>query len=98
MATVKTNAVTNPMAIVVQRAFGTVFSGSVHSSARWRDASRPANMKQGVARPVKKVTPAGYPVLLSIVAQTYSAFCFSERTRQVIVMIINEASVRSTDL
>ena len=59
MATAKVNPVTNPMAMVVHRAFGTVFSGSVHSYARWREASRPANMKQGVAKPVRNVTPAG---------------------------------------
>lgn len=92
----KTNPVTKPMVTVVIRAFGTVFSGSVHSSPRWREASSPANMKQGVARPERKVTPDGQPVLLSIVAHTYSAFCFSERARQVMVTTTKVQRVSNT--
>lgn len=96
MAILKANPVMKPIRIVAMRALGTVFSGSVHSSARCMEASRPAYMNAGVASPVRKVTPDGQPVLLSSVAQTYSELRFSERARQVMVMTTKAHRVSNT--
>ena len=64
MATAKTNPVAKPIATVVMTALGTVFLGSVHSSAKCSEASSPTNMKQGVTKPDRNVTPVGHPVVL----------------------------------
>lgn len=68
-----TNAVMNPIVMVLKRARGTVLAASVTSSARWTAPSMPANMKLGLAMPVKKTTASELqPLLLTKFVHTNS--------------------------
>jgi hypothetical protein len=84
----KGNAVRKPTTTVTSTALGTIRSGSRHSSARWRVASRPESMNCGVERPVRKEMPLGQPPepLVNCVQMAKESISVWERAGQVMVM------------
>lgn len=91
-------AVTKPIAMVLIRARGTNFVASATSSARWTAPSIPANMKFGLAIPVKKTTAFDFhPVWLMNVVQTNSdELKVGVRERQVTMITTNDVTERMT--
>lgn len=81
-----------PITMVLIKARGTNFAASETSSARWTAPSIPANMKFGLAIPVKKTTALDFhPVLLMKVVQTNSDELKDVvRERQVTIITTNE--------
>lgn len=55
-------------------------------------------MDAGVTRPVKNVTPAGQPVVLSNVVHTASEELFDEKARQVVRITRNITRLRITEI
>ena len=96
MATENTNPVTKPIMTVAVMACGTVRCGSVDSSARCRAESRPANIRQGEARPVRNVTPPGHPVLFSKSRHTKDDDALCPSARQVTVIVMKDIMLNTT--
>lgn len=89
---------TRPTATVVIRARGTTFLGFSQVSVRCKVESMPAYMKQGVERPVKKVTASGQPVPLWNAVHTASELSFVDRATHVIVTTAKVVTVKATGL
>jgi len=98
MATEKPKPVMTPTATVVMSARGTTFRGFSQVSVRCRVESMPAYMKQGVERPVKKVTASGHPEVLWNVVQTASESCLVDRATHVMVTTAKVVTVNATDV
>lgn len=98
MAKANPKAVVKPMAIVLINARGTAVVALFVSSAKCTAPSMPANIKFGLAMPVRNTTAFDFqPVLLMKVVQTYSEeLKESARARQVMVITANDIREKIT--